>query len=203
MLRRLSWGAMTFLAVAVAAYAAAALATSALRSPFIQNLFVTTPAAVSIHLIGGIIAIVIGAIQVNSRLRNRYLQAHRWLGRVYVLGVFASGTAGLILSFNSSGGLVAHFGFGMMAICWLGCTATAYYRVRVGDISGHRAWMLRSYALTLAAVTLRIYLPISLANGVEFEAAYQAIAWLCWVPNILIVEWIVLGSRTTQTVATG
>jgi len=41
-------------------------------------------------------------------------------------------------------------------------------------------------------VTLRIYLPLSGAAGIEFKAAYQAIAWLCWVPNLVIVEWFVL-----------
>ena len=52
--------------------------------------------------------------------------------------------------------------------------------------------MLRSYALTLAAVTLRVYLPLSQIYGIDFIAAYQAIAWLCWVPNLVIVDWFVL-----------
>ena len=70
------------------------------------------------------------------------------------------------------------------------------------DVDAHRAWMLRSYALTLAAVTLRIYIPLSQVAGVEFEAAYQAISWFCWVPNLLIVEWIVLTRNRRPTAAT-
>jgi len=187
---------MTVLAILVGAYASALL-FPALRPPFVQNLFASSPSAIALHLAGGIIAIVIGPFQLNSRLRKRFMSAHRWLGRSYVIAVSASGIAGLLLASESYGGLVTHFGFGLMATCWLGCTWSAYWYIRAGDIAGHRAWMLRSYALTLAAVTLRIYLPLSALLGIEFDAAYPAISWLCWVPNLLIVEWFVL-SRTSR-----
>lgn len=55
--------------------------------------------------------------------------------------------------------------------------------------------MIRSYSLTLAAVTLRIYLPLSLALGVPFANAYQVISWLCWLPNIILAEWVVRRTR--------
>jgi Predicted membrane protein (DUF2306) len=48
--------------------------------------------------------------------------------------------------------------------------------------------MYRSYALTLAAVALRIYMPLSFALGIGFEDAYQVVSWLCWVPNLVFVE---------------
>ena len=196
MIRRIGWWGMMLLATGVAAYAGLALLMPAVRPPFIQSLFANTPVAVAAHLAGGIVAIVLGALQVNSRLRKRYLSGHRWIGRVYVIAVAVGGTAGLILAFNSYGGLVTHFGFGMMAVCWLASTGIAYRHIRNGDKKAHRAWMLRSYALTLAAVTLRIYLPLSQIAGIEFSEAYPAIAWLCWVPNLLFVEWFILGRRS-------
>jgi hypothetical protein len=52
--------------------------------------------------------------------------------------------------------------------------------------------MYRSYALTLAAVTLRIYLPLFQVAGYGFDVAYPLISWIAWVPNLLIVEWFVL-----------
>jgi hypothetical protein len=48
--------------------------------------------------------------------------------------------------------------------------------------------MVRNFALTFAAVTLRFYLPGSVAAGIAFELAYPVIAWLCWLPNIVIAE---------------
>ena len=151
-----------------------------------------------IHITAGIFAIAIGAFQVNSRLRAHFLPAHRWLGRFYVGAVLVGGVAGLVLAFESFGGLVTHFGFGLMAVCWLGTTIAAYRAIRRADINSHRAWMLRSYALTLAALTLRIYLPLSQVAGISFESAYQAISWLCWVPNLLIVEWFILSRESRR-----
>ncbi|MFV3517468.1 DUF2306 domain-containing protein, partial [Mycobacterium tuberculosis] len=58
-----------------------------------------------------------------------------------------------------------------------------------GRIASHRRWMVRSFALTLAAVTLRIYLPLSDVLGIGFAASYPVVAWLCWVPNMAVVEW--------------
>jgi len=89
---------------------------------------------------------------------------------------------------HSSGGLAARAGFGLLAACWMGSTLIAYRQIRQGNLSTHRSWMIRSYALTLAAVTLRLYLPSSQLAGFPMAVAYPAIAWLCWVPNLLIAE---------------
>ena len=117
---------------------------------------------------------------------------HRWAGRIYVVAVTIGGVAALHMALSTPGGWPAQFGFSMLAITWLITTAMAYLRVRQGDIVRHRMWMVRSYALTLAAVTLRIYLPIRQIKGIPFESAYPVIAWMCWVPNLLLAEWLVL-----------
>lgn len=56
--------------------------------------------------------------------------------------------------------------------------------------------MIRSFALTFGAVTLRIYIPASQIAGIPFALAYSAISWLAWVPNLLVAElliWLALG----------
>lgn len=68
-------------------------------------------------------------------------------------------------------------------------TAVAYRMILVRDYEAHRRWMLRSFALIFGAVTLRMYLPISFALGLEFESSYPVIAWVNWVPNIVLMEW--------------
>ncbi|PCI74179.1 MAG: hypothetical protein COB20_15465 [SAR86 cluster bacterium] len=68
----------------------------------------------------------------------------------------------------------------------------AYRHIRAGNVRIHQDWMIRSYALTLAAVTLRIYIPIGQISGYDFEESHQAIAWLCWVPHLIIAEWFIL-----------
>ena len=56
--------------------------------------------------------------------------------------------------------------------------------------------MIRNYALTFAGVMLRIWVPVTTTLGAEFTAAYTVIAWMCWVPNLLVAEWIIRRSRT-------
>jgi hypothetical protein len=110
---------------------------------------------------------------------------------LYVLAVVIGGVAALALAPHSFGGLIAHVGFGLLAVCWLGSTLNSYRHIRQRNLSMHRSWMIRSYALTLAAVTLRLYLPSSQVAGFPMTVAYPAIAWLCWVPNLLIAEWFI------------
>ena len=58
--------------------------------------------------------------------------------------------------------------------------------------------MIRSYAMILAAVTLRIELPLLAMWLQGFAPAYRIVAWSCWVPNLLVAEWI---ARRTRHVA--
>jgi len=121
----------------------------------------STWAAQQTRFAGGAIALVAGAFQLNSRLRTRvFIGAHRWLGRLYLLAVVSGGGAGFALAQHAFGGLTARAAFGLLAVCWTGSTLNAYRHIRQGNLRAHRSWMIRSYALTLAAVTLRMYLTL-------------------------------------------
>jgi hypothetical protein len=183
---------MATLAVLVAAYALMLVAVPSVQPAFLQDRSRTMPLAVFFHLSASAVALLVGPLQFIARLRARSLGWHRWLGRAYVVSVLLGGGAGFALAFRSMGGLPAHLGFGFLAVLWLSATGMAWARIRAGDQRGHRMWMIRSYALTLAAVALRIYLPLSQIVGIPFEPAYQAISWCCWVPNLVVAEWFVL-----------
>jgi uncharacterized membrane protein len=189
--RTLAWGLMVLLALAVAAYAAALLPDTAFRSSFVVALLAERPVATLGHFAGSALALAIGGFQLHPGLRRRFLGAHRWLGRLYVLGVAVGGSAGLYMARFANGGLPGKLGFALLGLGWLGCTAIALACIRARDVDAHRRWMLRSFALTFAAVTLRFYIPASQAAGIPFDAAYPVIAWLCWVPNLLVAEFLV------------
>lgn len=185
---RLVWLLMLLLSLAVAGYAATLLLRPELRPLFVLNLFAERPIATAAHFAGSALALAAGAFQLSPWLRAHLVGAHRWLGRLYVLGVALGGLSGLLLALHSSGGAAAQLGFGLLAVYWLGITFVAYYRIRRGDVGAHRRWMIRSFALTFGAVTLRIYLPASQVGGIPFEVAYPAISWLAWVPNLVVAE---------------
>jgi uncharacterized membrane protein len=112
-----------------------------------------------------------------------------------VAAVLVGGLGGLWLALFSDQGMVTHVGFGLLAVLWLWTTAMALIRIRQRDQASHREWMIRSFALTLAAVTLRIYLPALLVSGVSFPVTYKVVAWACWVPNLLIAEAVIRAGR--------
>jgi len=148
------------------------------------------------HAGGGIVALCLGPWGFWAVLRNKYLSLHRWMGRIYLLAVLVGGIAGVYLAATAFGGLPARIGFGMLGVLWLGTGAMAYLRIRRGNVQVHREWMIRNYALTFAAVMLRIWLPVFSALGYGFPEAYIAVAWVSWVPNLFVAEMIIRLGKT-------
>jgi uncharacterized membrane protein len=193
-MRKILWVVMTFLALAVAAYAWVGITSPGSRGAFLADLFSEKALRTATHLGAGGIALIAGALQFNTGLRQGRPRVHRAIGRVYVIAVLIAGVAAALLAPVSSGGLTGHYGFGFLAVFWLASTLAAYVNARAGKYEVHRQWMIRSFALCLAAVTLRIYIPIFLISGATFDDAYPLIAWLCWVPNLVIAEWLIIPS---------
>ncbi|HDR3650519.1 DUF2306 domain-containing protein [Bacillus sp. SM-B1] len=143
-----------------------------------------------IHITTSIVALVIGPFTLSAKFRERNINRHRIVGRIYMVGILLGGVSGLYLSFYATGGLVAKLGFGLLSVFWLTSAYQALHRVKNKKIKDHRNWMIRNYALTFAAVTLRIWLPLFIVLfGIEqFELSYAIIAWLAWVPNLIVAE---------------
>lgn len=144
------------------------------------------------------VALAVMPFQFYGKLRAQYPAVHRWLGRIYVAAIGISGTSGLVLAFHTTAGTFAGFGFGFLAVIWLGTTGAALLYALQRDFAKHRVWMIRSAALTFAAVTLRLQLPIGFASGAEFSAFYPVVAWACWVPNAIAAEVYLLWMRPGQ-----
>jgi uncharacterized membrane protein len=198
---RRGWFVMMALSLIVASYALVLFFVPEARPPFLRGRTGLMELAVVMHFGGGGVALALGAFQLNSAIRSRHIQLHRIMGRVYVVSVLLGGVSALRLAIASQGGMVAHAGFGLLACTWLFTTTRGFLRIRAADDVDHRTWMIRSYSLTFAAVTLRIYLPVALASGVPFEIGYPAIAWLCWVPNIIVAERAFVRRRARAPVA--
>lgn len=137
------------------------------------------------HISCGGIALLTGWSQFSPKWRNRRLELHRWLGRIYLIAVGFASLAGLYLSFFATGGIICSTGFGVLALLWLGSAGQAYRSIRKLDIDRHRDWMIINYSLSFAAVTLRIWLPILQYHLFhEFITPYRIVSWWSWVPNL-------------------
>lgn len=158
--------------------------------------------ALYVHIVAATVALVVAPFQLSSRLRRRRRRAHRATGRVYLVSVGVGALAGLgLLPFNSAG-FTGVFGFGGLALVWAYAAWRAYRAIRSGDVPSHHAWVLRSVAVTFAAPMLRLWLGLLIGVQVPFAGAdvdadtlfanaYQAVPFLCWLPNLLVAEWLV------------
>jgi uncharacterized membrane protein len=164
------------------------------KSPeLLQSVFWT--AAFYMHIFFGASAMLIGWSQFSKKIRNRFLNTHRLLGKIYVASVIISGVTGFYIALFANGGIVASLGFVGLALTWLYTTVKAFQSIRGKDIEKHEEWMIRSYAITFAAVTLRIWIPLSQIARIDFVEAYRVIAWLCWIPNLLVAELMIVRKR--------
>jgi uncharacterized membrane protein len=144
------------------------------------------------HISFGGLALAIGWIQFSEKWRARRIRVHRSIGKLYMLSVLLSSLAGLFISFYSYGGIITTLGFGLLALSWLFTDIKGYLAIRGLDIVHHRRWMIRNYALAFAAVTLRIYLPVStMLLSASFLNAYRIISWACWIPNLIVAEFLI------------
>lgn len=143
------------------------------------------------HIAAAPVALAVGAFQFMPGLRARRLALHRWMGRAYGVSILIAGLGGLGIGVTAVGGPAAQVGFTLLALLWLLTTAQAVRLALRRDIAAHRRWMIRSFALTFAAVTLRLQLPVFFVGGYDYAAASVWLAWTCWVPNLLVAEWII------------
>ena len=160
------------------------------REPYLQHEF-----ALGVHVLSGILALLIGPFQFVRRLRRRFVRVHRFMGATYVASATALGVSGLILAPTAYTGPVASAGFTVLGVAMLFTTWTAVRMIVAGRYGEHRRWMIRSFSLIMAGVMLRVWSPLYyMAAGVglvdfSFDTAYAAIAWLCWVPNLMLAIW--------------
>ncbi len=199
---RLGVAVVILLALPIGLYALA-FQFLGIGDPTFHERFARLPWAAMAHLLGGGVALLIGGFQFVERIRRTAPNWHRFLGRIYLCLVLAGGIGGGLLSFQADGGLVGRVGFFVLAVLWLWSGAAAYRAIRRGDIVAHRRWMMRNYALTFAAVTLRIQLGVMAEwLGYGFDAVYPLVAWSSWVPNLIFVEWVLLATSRPAHAAT-
>ena len=181
--------------------AAAALITYLANSeaappPILANAFASP--FLAIHVIAGVTALAVGPLQFVRRIRARAPALHRATGLIYVAATALSAPAALMLALGTTAGSVAGAGFAVLAVLlalftFLGLRAAIERR-----FADHREWMIRSYAMTATAITLRLMLPAAGYLGLEFLPAYQAIAWLSWMTNLALAEYHIRRTRVAR-----
>lgn len=164
---------------------------------FVQQrlVYVANASSILLHIGLGVVALMIGPVQFFQGLRKRHPKLHRVCGYVYFVAVLLGGVSALIFAPEAFGGVSNTAAFSFLALLWIGSTIAAVISARRGQFPAHRQWMMRSYALTFAAATLRLQLGLLIALGLSFEQAYLIVPWSSWIINLIIVEWWLLSQK--------
>lgn len=144
-----------------------------------------------IHVYTAIFVLLAGFFQFSDILLKKHPATHRNIGKFYVFTVLLfSAPSGLFIGLFANGGLFAKISFVALSIYWFYFTLKGFTAIKNKNILKHKAFMLRSFALTFSAVTLRFWkvILVYLFHPAPMDL-YQIIAWLGWIPNLLIVEY--------------
>jgi len=158
---------------------------------FLRQRYAPIPWFMFLHGIPGVVALVLGVFQFSNRLRAKYIQMHRVMGRIYVGSVFIAAPLGIVVALKLP--TPTFLGVATLhATGWLLTTATALYCVKVGKIQQHKEWMIRSYPLAMAFIVARAVLLIPAVERAGLYGSIASVWWViaaaCFLPSF-VIEW--------------
>lgn len=149
-----------------------------------------------VHVAGGMIALLTGPAQLWLGLNRRRLSLHRRMGMAYMGAVAVSSISAFYLAYNTDFGWVFGAGLAGLGIAWILTTGLAFAAIRKGAIHQHQEWMIRSYVVTFAFVTFRIFLGVMQVAGFgTISEQLTAASWFCWAMPLLITEAVMQGRK--------
>jgi hypothetical protein len=146
------------------------------------------------HIAGSGLALLVGPFQFWSGLRRRSMRAHRWSGRLYVVGVLIGGSAAFYLASHAGQGPAFGISLGALGVAWWTTTGMAYVAIRLGQVRQHKDWVLRSYVVTFTFVTTRTLADLGILPSLGRDP-FATLVWLCWSMSLLATEVILQGRK--------
>ncbi|MDI3322584.1 DUF2306 domain-containing protein [Pinibacter soli] len=150
-------------------------------------------AAFYIHVFSSIFTLMSGFTQFSNYVLQYHKSFHKIIGRIYAFDIlFINFPAGMVMAYYANGHLPSKIAFTILDVLWFTFTLTALLAIQNGDINKHRNFMIRSYALTFSAITLRTW-KIVFTHTIHIDPAhiYMIDAWMGFVPNLLFAEFLI------------
>lgn len=151
-----------------------------------------------LHISGGMLTLVCGPLQFWTGLRQRAMNFHRLTGKLYLFGVIVGSIGAYALAIYSK---PEGYGVAIMFLstAWILTTAVAYAAIIRGHVNLHKEWMVRSYIVTFAFVTIRMmveYLPGVVAHlGGTLPERVMNVVWVSWAVPLAAYELILQTRR--------
>lgn len=152
-----------------------------------------------VHITGGTLALLIGPFQIWMGMKHRYMNIHRVTGFLYLggLAVGVIGAATMLKNTVADFGMHFAIGLGGLAMAWVITGGMAYYAIRKRNYDQHREWMIRSYVVTFAFATFRLfddYIPHA-GLGMTQVDYLAMLSWTSWMVPLMITEAIMQGRK--------
>ena len=150
-------------------------------------------AAFYTHIFTSILALMAGFTQFSDVFMKKYRPWHRRIGRIYAYNILlVNFPAGMILAINANGLLPSKIAFTLLDCLWFWFTWKAVAAARQHRFVEHKQYMIRSFALTFSAITLRSW-KIILMHTFHPDPLrlYMIDAWMGFVPNLLFAEMLI------------
>jgi hypothetical protein len=146
-----------------------------------------------IHVFSAVFALFAGFTQFSKVILKEHRNIHRWIGRLYAYDILIINfPAAMIMAVYANGLIPSKTAFVILDCLWFWFTYRAVIEIRRKNIIAHKQFMMRSYALTLSAITLRSWkIIISGVVTIDPLHLYMIDAWMGFVPNLLFVEWLI------------
>ena len=158
-----------------------------------------------IHVFSSVLALAAGLTQFSGHIQRKYKKVHRTIGKIYVIVVLlVNFPTALVLAYYANGLLPTKIAFTLLDCLWFFFTFRAYTAIRKKKIIEHKEFMIRSFALTFSAITLRTW-NIVLSEtfpGTDQLTLYMIDAWMGFVPNLLVAEWLIRRKRKLSALKT-
>ncbi|KAI9463094.1 hypothetical protein F5148DRAFT_1286225 [Russula earlei] len=150
-----------------------------------------------VHVFTSIIALLAGFTQFSNYILQEHKQIHRIVGRVYAWDILLINfPAGMIMAVYANGYLPTKIAFVILDSLWFLFTWKGVVAAKQKRFAEHRQFMIRSYALTFSAITLRMWkIILSKSFPIDPVALYMIDAWMGFVPNLLVAEWLIRRER--------
>jgi hypothetical protein len=151
-----------------------------------------------LHIVPGFLFMTLGPMQFIAAIRNRWLNFHRWCGRIYLVASLVGVLSALVIVpvMPVFGSFTARVAVIFGASLFLVSLVKGYLHIRRFEIAEHREWMIRAFAIGLGISTFRVALPVLMLLGASFTEAWDTVTWLGFAINLVIAEvWINLTRR--------
>lgn len=154
-------------------------------------------AVILLHVVPGGLILLLAPLQFSARVRRRYVSYHRWTGRFLLVCVLVSGIAALFFGlFIPFGGLPESVAVAIFGMLFLYAGARAWLAIRRRDVTTHREWMTRMFAVAVGIATTRV---ISLALGfvptLTLREAFVYSLWAGFTLSVLVAEIVIRRAR--------